>query len=83
MDFNDFLRFGDRFSEAKCIKNLLQNGIQDGMPRLGFILLRKSQAERSQDAQRRSKTPQDTPKTGSRLPQEGSSIVVPTKIGNN
>ena len=59
--------FGDRFSAAKSIKNQLINGIQDGMLRLGFILLRKSGPGRSPNAPRRPKIHKEAPNTPPRF----------------
>ena len=33
IEFNDFSKFGDRFLEAKSIKNQLKNEIQDSIPK--------------------------------------------------
>ena len=53
LEFNDFSRFGDRFSEGKSDKNRIENVIQDGMPQFKSLLLRKSSPRRPQDAPRR------------------------------
>ena len=70
IEFNDFSKFGDRFSEANSTKNQLKNGIPDSMPNLNPFWTEnraqdtsKTLPRRPHDAPRRPKTPQDAPKT--------------------
>ena len=65
MDFNDFLKFGDRFSEPKSIKNQLNHCIQNGIQH-------QMAPRRSQSSQKAHKTAQETPKTPTRRPQDAS-----------
>ena len=70
IEFNDFSNFGDRFLEAKSIKNHLKNEIQDSIPKFN-PLWRENQTQdtsktlprRPHDAPRGPKTLQDVPKT--------------------
>ena len=70
IEFNDFSRFGDRFSEAKSTKNQLKNGIQDSMSKFSPLWTEnraqdtfKTPPRFPHEAPRRPKTPQDAPKT--------------------
>ena len=82
MEFNDFVGFGDRFSEAKSIKNQLINSIQDGVPQFGFgsgLETLPGRAKTAQDAlrqpQKPPKTPQYAANTSPRAVQEAPKTV--------
>ena len=70
MEFLDFLKFEDRFSEANSIKNLLKNNIQDGVPQFGSTLLPESGSRRSQDAPRRLRMLARHPQDAAQPPQK-------------
>ena len=57
IEFNDFWRFGDWFSDGKSNTNQLKDGTQDGMPQFSSLLPGKSNRNAPQDAPRRPKTP--------------------------
>ena len=76
IEFNDFLRFGDRFWEAKSTKNRLKNGFQDSMPKFNLFWPgnraqnpSKTPPRRSHDAPRRPKTPPRRPKMTPKRPK--------------
>ena len=70
IEFQDFSRFGDRFSEARSTKSQLNNGIQDRMPKSNLLWTEhraqdtsKTLPRRPHDAPRGPKTLQDVLKT--------------------